>query len=162
MVAETKETFTKMFDNMNEGFRAAWDAGRRTQESFFKNAGETAKFPTGFEPFFTFGERFAREFVPFVGRGFETVAQSFDTGLRANMDVLKAACESSTKPEDGDFYKKSRRVLDAAFDAARTNFDTFSKAGSRAVDNYTTFVQTTCCDESCGKPAAKTTPKTSA
>lgn len=161
MVAETKETFSRVFDNMNESFRAAWDAGRRTQESFFKSATESAKVPSGFEPFFAFGERFAREFVPFVGRGFETVAQTMDNGLRANMDVFKVACECASKPEEGDFYKKSRRVLDAAFDAARTNFDTFSKAGSRVMDNCSTFVQSTCCDESCGRPAAKT-GKTSA
>ena len=126
MVAESKETFTRMFESMNEGFRAAWDAGRRTQETFFKSATESAKFTTGFEPFFACSERFAREFVPFVGRTVETVAQTFDNGIRANVDVFKAACECAVKPEEGDFYKKSRRVFDAAFDAARTNFDAFS------------------------------------
>jgi len=155
MVAETKETMTKMFDCWNEGFRAAFDAGRRAQETWARTFTDVTKNPTGFENFFATGEKMAREFPPFVGKNMETLAQTCDTAYRANLDVFKAATDVAAHPDEGDFYQRSRRVFDVAFDAFRTNVDTFNKAATRGSELCTVFCQAVCtCPES-GKTTSK-------
>lgn len=163
MVAETKETMTKMFDCWNEGFRATLEAGRRAQETWAKAFSEMNTTPLGFEAFFTTGERMAREFAPFVGKNMETFAQTCDTAFRANLDVFKAATEVAAHPEDGDFYKRSRRVFDVAFDAMRTNVDAFSKAAARSNELCSAFYRAvcTCCPET-GKSASPKSGKSGA
>jgi len=155
VVAETKETMGKVFDSWTEGFRAAMDASRRTQETWFKAFSETTKNPFGFEGFFASSEKMAKEFAPFVGRSLDTFANTCDSSVRAGLDVFRAATEVTMRPEDGDFYKKSRRVWDAAFDAVRTNVDAVGKAASRGMENCTAFYQNICGDEF----ACKATPK---
>jgi hypothetical protein len=144
MVVEAKETMTRFFDTMNEGFRNSLDATRRAQESFFKVATDTTKTnPSipGFDAFFTTGERFAKEFTPFVNRSFETFVQTVDAGVRTNVDAFRTVCDMAGRTEDTDVYKKTRKVWDVMFDAARTNFDAFGKTGTRAMENCSAFCQ---------------------
>jgi hypothetical protein len=155
MVAETKENMTQAFDNMNETFRVAMDAGRRTQETFTRSMNDMWKNPMGFDMFFARGEKMAREFMPFMGRNMETFVDSMDTAFRTNMDVVKTATDTAMKGDDADMYRRSRQVFDAAFGAMRTNFETFAKAGSRTMENFSMFCKNTCMDEMCGRGTAK-------
>ncbi|MEK7731070.1 MAG: hypothetical protein AAB363_04365, partial [Planctomycetota bacterium] len=65
MVAETKESMTKVFDCMSESVRTAFDAGRKTQDAWFKAVGEMWKHPGDADRFNNRGERIFREFAPF-------------------------------------------------------------------------------------------------
>lgn len=155
MVAETKDNVMQMFDNMNETFRVAMDAGRRSQESFVRSMGDMWKNPAGFDTFYARGEKFAREFMPFIGRNMETMAESFDTSFRANLDAFRTAANVSMKTEDTDLYRRTRQVFDAAFDAMRTNFEAFGKAGARTMENWSTFCKSSCCEEAGARPGPK-------
>ena|SRR3990172_2513475 len=155
MVAETKENMTKVFDCMSEGVRTAFDAGRRTQDAWFKAMGDIWKRPGDAERFSGRGERIFREFVPFVGKNMEMAAQCCDTGLRTGIDVFKAACDAAAKPGETDAYDTARQVWDATFDAVRTNFDTFGKAGVRTMENCSTFCDAILRDEPAPRPPAQ-------
>ena len=159
MVAEAKETMTRFFDSINEGFRNSLDVTRRAQESFLKAVADTAKTQPnvpGFDAFFTTGERFAKEFAPFVSRNVETFVQSFDTGVRTNVDAFRTLCDVAGKTDDADVYRKTRKMWDIAFDAARTNFDAFGKTGTRAMENCSTFCQAVCGEDVSTKSAGRT------
>jgi hypothetical protein len=122
MVADTKdkqfrdrETMNRMFDWWNEGLRAAWDTGRRTQE----------------------------------------------TWVRAFTEAAQDDFQNTAENEENAFYRRARRVWDAAFDAVRTNADAFGEATMRGMENYTSFFQSLVPEISAGRPAqktAKTTP----
>ena len=152
MVAETKESMAKVFDCMSEGVRTAFDAGRRTQEAWFKAVGEMWKRPGDADGFSARGERVFREWVPFFGKSIEMATQCCDTGMRTGLDVFKTACDAAGKPGDTDPYETTRQVWDATFQAVRTNFDTFGKAGARTMENCSAFCDSILRDE----PASKT------
>lgn len=152
MVAETKESMTKVFDCMSEGVRTVFDASRRTQDAWFKAMGEMWKRPGDADGLSARGERIYREFVPFVGKNLEMAAQCCDAGIRTGVDVFKVACDAAVKPSDTDAYDATRQVWDATFGAVRTNFDTFGKVGARTMENCSAFCDSILRDE----PAAKT------
>jgi hypothetical protein len=156
MVAETKETMSKMFDCWNEGFKAALEANRRTQETWFKTMTDASKNPAGFESFVATGEKVAREVPQFVGKNMETFAQTCDTAFRTNMDLFRAATDFAGNADDGDLYKRSRRMFDMAFDGFRTNLDTFNKAATRSIETCSSFCQAICTPEG----GAKSQPRT--
>ncbi len=151
MVAETKESMTKVFDCVGESVRTAFDAGRRTQEAWFKTMGEMWKNSGDSEVFPVRGERIFREFVPFWGKNMELAAQCCDAGIRTGVDVFKVACDAAVKPGEADAYDATRQVWDATFQAVRTNFDTFGKAGARTMENCSAFCDSILRDEMPGK-----------
>ena len=151
MVAETKESMTKVFDCMSEGVRTAFDAGRRTQEAWFKAVGELWKRPGDADGFTARGERIFREFVPFVGKNMEMAAQCCDAGIRTGVDVFKVACDAASKPGETDAYDSTRQVWDATFQAVRTNFDAFGKAGARTMENCSAFCDSVLRDATAAK-----------
>ncbi len=159
MVAETKDNVMQMFDNVNETFRVAMDAGRRSQETFVRSMNDMWKNPTGFDTFFNFnrGDKMVRDFMPFVGKNMEMMAETMDASFRANMDAFRTATNVTMKNDDADMYRRSRQIFDAAFDAMRTNFETFGKAGARTMENWSTFCKSTCCEESNVRSAPKQT-----
>lgn len=139
MVAETKESVTKVFDCVSESLRTAFDAGRKTQDAWFKAVGEIWKRPGDADGFSAHGERIFREFAPFVGKNLELAVQCCDAGIRTGVDVFQAACDAAGKPGDTDAYDSTRQVWDATFQAVRTNIDTFGKAGVRTLENCSAF-----------------------
>jgi hypothetical protein len=155
MVAETKETVSRMFGCMNDSLRAVVDAGQRTQESWLKASGEAWKRPAEFERLYNRGERIAREWVPFVGKTMDAATQSYDAGFRAGMDAFKTVCDVASKTDDADPYRRTRQLWDAAFDAARTNFDAFAKASARTLENCTAFCESVCSDDVAMRAAGK-------
>ena len=155
MVAETKETMNRMMECWSDGFRAMFDAGRRTQETWFKAMTDASKNPVAFDNFLMTGEKAAREFPPFVGKNMEAFAQACDTTFRGNMDVFKATTEFAAHPEEGDLYQRSRRVFDVAFDAVRNNFDAFNKATTRNAEMCSAFYQAVCTCPEGSRSAAK-------
>ncbi len=151
MVAETKENMTKVLDCVSESVRTAFDAGRRTQDAWFKAVGEMWKRPGDSDRVYGRSERAFREFAPFVGKNLETAAQCCDAGIRSGMDVFKAACDAAGKPADADAYSSSRPLWDATFDAVRSSFETFSKAGVRTMENCSNFCDAILHDENPGR-----------
>ena len=97
----------------------------------------------------------SKEWVPFVGRNVETFTQTCDTGFHTGMDAFKAAFNTNLKTHEGDFSTNSQGVFDAALSAYQTNVDTMAKAGLRAVENCTKFMQATSCDTVSNKTATK-------
>jgi len=154
MVAETKESMTKVFDCMSEGVRTAFDAGRKTHDAWFKAVGEMWKRPGDADGFSANGERIFREFVPFVGKNMEMAAQCCDAGIRTGVGVFNAACDAVGKPGDTDAYDSTRQVWDATLQAVRTNIDTFGKAGVRTMENCSAFCDATLRHETAAKPPA--------
>ena len=152
MVAETKESMTKVFDCMSESVRTAFDAGRKTQDAWFKAMGEVWKRPGDADRFYSRGERVFREWVPFFGKSMEMTTQCCDTGMRTGLDVFKTAFDAVGKPGDADPYETTRQMWGATFEAVRTNFDAFGKAGARTMENCSAFCDSILRDE----PASKT------
>ena len=139
MVAETRESMTRMTDCIADSFRTAFDAGRRTQEAFLKTMGEMWRPHAETDLTAGRGERVMREWAPFVGKSMETFAQTCDTTFRAGTDVFKTACDVATKGPESDPYESSRQVWDATFGAVRNNFDSFGKAGAKTMEHCTAF-----------------------
>lgn len=145
MVAETREGMTKMADCMADSFRTAFDAGRRTQDTFFKAITDMWRQPSDMGCMNMGGinnergERVMREWVPFVGKTMEAFAQTCDTTFRAGTDVFKAGVDVAAKGNEADPYESSRQVFDATFSAVRHGFDAFGKAGAKTMENCTTF-----------------------
>ena len=152
MVAETRETMTKVFDCVTESVRTAFDAGRKTQDAWFKAMGDVWKRPGDVGDVYGHGERVMREWAPFVGKNLETAAHCCDAGMRTGLDVFKAACDATAKPGDTDPYDTTRQVWDATFEAVRTNFDTFGKAGVRTMENCSAFCDAVLREEGVSKP----------
>lgn len=144
MVAETKETMNRMFDSVNSTFRAAFDAGQRAQETWFKQSRDVWQQPGNFDKFFANGERVVRDWVPFVERNVDTAAKSFDSNFRAGMDMFKTACDVAAKADDGELYRKMRSFWDSAFEASRANFEMFTKSFARAFENYAASCEAFC------------------
>jgi hypothetical protein len=156
MVAEGKETVGQMFDQMNETFRTVVDSGRKTQETFFRTMTDTCKNPLGWDQLMSRGEKMARDFMPFLGKNVEALAETFDAGFRANMDVFRAAADATMKSEDNmDFYRRSRQFWDAAFGAFRTGFEALNKASVRAMDNWAGFCRSSCCEDATSRPTSR-------
>jgi hypothetical protein len=152
MVAETKETMTKVFDCVTESVRTAFDAGRKTQDAWFKAIGEAWKHPGDAGNFYANGERVMREWVPFVGKNLEVATHCCDAGMRTGLDVFKAACDATAQPGEADPYNATRQMWDATFEAVRTNFDTFGKAGVRTMENCSAFCDAVLHEETVSKP----------
>ncbi len=147
MVAESKDRMTEVYETWTDNFRTFMDAGRRSQDSLFRAFGEAWKTQPEFEGLFARSERLTREFVPFVGKNVSTVSECVETTVRTGMDVFKAACDAATRTEETDVYRRTRGVWDAAFGAVRTNFEAFTKAGTRVAENCSEFLRSSCCQE---------------
>lgn len=139
MVAETRQNMNKMFDNMNDAFRSAFDASRRAQETWFKAGREMWEQPGDFNRMFAAGEQMSREFAPVVQKNFEMAANAFGANFRAGMDVFNNAFEMTQKGDDANVYEKTRRMFDSAFDVARANMDFVSRATARSIENCAAF-----------------------
>ena len=159
MVHETRETMTKMFDSMNDAFKSAMDAGRRSQEAWFRAFGDMARTPANFDAFRASGEQVTKEWIPFIERNVETFTQTCDSGFRTGMDAFQTAFNVTIKANEGDFFKNSREALDASVNAFQANVDTVSKAGVRTVENCANFVQASICESAPAKAAPKTANK---
>jgi hypothetical protein len=147
MVADTREKVTEMYETWTDNVRAAVDAGRRSQETFFKAFGDLWKTQPEMEGYFSRSERMAREFVPFLGKNVSTMSECMETTLRTGMDVLKAACDSASRQDDSDVYRRTRGVWDSTFGAARANFDAYTKASARMAENCSEFFRSACCTD---------------
>jgi len=158
MVADAKENMTRMFENMTEGFKAAFDTSRRTQDAFLKAVGDFWTRPGDNDKFIARGERVYREWVPFVGKSFETFSQTCDATMRSGMDVFKAACDATNKCGEGDAYDASRQMWDTTFGAVRTGFDTLGKVGAKSMETCSAFCDTVLREEPCTRGAAPSTP----
>jgi len=158
MVAETKQDMTKMFEKTAENVRGAMDAGFGAQQAWFNACGDFFKRAGGFGTVLPQTDKIAKEFGPFVGKSIDAMTDCLDAGFRANMNAFKAACDVTTKMDEGDVYNKSREVMDAAFQAVKTNVDAFGKVGKRTVDNWTTLCSSTCCESQ--PTSGKTTERT--
>lgn len=145
MVAETKQNMSRIFEKTAENVRVAMDAGFGAQQAWFSAFGDLFKRAGGFDSV-PHTDKAAKEFGPFVGRNIEAMTDCLDAGFRANMNAFKTACDVTARMDEGDAYGKSREVMDAAFNAVRTNVDALGKAGKRTVENWTTFCSTTCCE----------------
>ena len=156
MVAETKETMNRMFDSMSDTFRAAFDAGQRAQETWFKTTRDMYHQPVNFDRVFNNGERVMRDWVPFVEKNVDSFAKSVDANFRAGVDMFKTACDVATKADDTDLYRKTRQIWDTAFETFRANLDAYTKMTSRAFENYAAFCE-------CFRPGmTEPTPKSGA
>jgi hypothetical protein len=158
MVAESNETMRRMFESFNDGIRVMMDAGQKSHDAWFRACNEAWRQPAAFD-FDTVthrGERFVNEFGPFVSKNFETFAQACDTGFRSGMEMLQTVCDAAARPDEGDYYKNSRRVWDKAFNTFRLNTEVAAKAGSKTFESCSAFMDSMYCTE----PAGKTTPKT--
>ena len=157
MVAQTTETMQAMLESFNDGVRVMMDAGRQTQQAWFKLLSDSCKMPIGVdtvEPHIH-AQRVLNEFGPLVSRNMETLAQTFDTGMRAGMNVFDTMNEAVSKPEEADLQKKSRKVWDAAFVAFRKNVEAAGNAGTRTLDNCSAFVESVHQREAPSKAASK-------
>lgn len=157
MVAQTTHTMQAMLESFNDGVRVMMDAGRQTQQAWFKLFSDSCQMPIGLdahEPH-PHAERVLNEFGPLVSRNMETLAQTFDTGMRAGMSVFDTMNESVSRPEEADFQKKSRKVWDAAFVAFQKNVEAAGIAGARTLDNCSAFVESVHQREVPSKAASK-------
>ncbi len=157
MVAQTTETMQTMLESFNDGVRVMMDAGRQTQQAWFKLLNDSCKQPIGLdanEPQIH-AERVLSEFGPLVSRNMETLAQTFDTGMRTGMNVFDTMNEAVSKPEEADLQKKSRKVWDAAFVAFRKNVEAANNAGVRTFENCSAFVDSVHRCEAPSKAASK-------
>lgn len=159
MVAQTRNKMTEMFEGLGEGMCAAFDAGRHGQEMMFKAVSDSFRNTAEIEPIAAQTEKVAKAFGPFVGRNFDVMAECFDTAMRTGTDVFRTACKTAANMDELDVYDRSRRMWDAAFSAARTNFETMTKAGTRAFENWSDFCRTTCQPESVMARSAAPTVK---
>lgn len=162
MVTETKETMNKAFDTMNSGFRSAVDCGQRTQETWMNFMRDSWRNPAEIERVTHRGERMMKQFFPFMSETMESFTRACDVNMRAGLGVFKTMCEAATPTEDADLGRKTRQVWDATFEAMRTNFDTMSKVGAKALENYSTFCETAFSDDACcnTKPQSQPTRPT--
>ncbi len=157
MVAQTTETMQAMMESFNDGVRVMMDAGRQTQQAWFKLLNDSCRMPNGFdanEPQIH-AERVLSEFGPLVSRNMETLAQTFDTGMQAGMNVFNTMNEGGSSLEEADLQKKSRKVWDAALVAFRKNVEAASNAGVKTVDNCSAFVESVHRCEAPSKAASK-------
>lgn len=157
MVAETQEAMNKAFDTMTGSFRAAVDAQTKMQERFVESFGTTFQQPENFETVTARNEKFASEFFPFCSRNMEFFAQACEANFRAGLGVVKSACDVMKREDKTDFYKNSRDMFDASFDAFRVGFDTFGKTATKTFENCSEFVEKSCV---CNAPKQATKPAT--
>lgn len=159
MVAETRETMNKMFEQMNAMFTGAVEAGQRTQQTWFDAMTGVGMRPAGFEEFAGRTERIAREWAPFASKNVEVFTQSCDNGVRAGQDAFNAAQDMVMQPAGGDYAKCASRFWDAGFDAIRLNVENFSKTSTQALENCSKFARSVFDDAPVAKSAAKTAAK---
>jgi hypothetical protein len=102
----------RMFDSMSDTFRAAFDAGQRAQDTFFKSTRDFCPQAVNFDRVFNNGERVMRDWVPFVEKNVDSFAKNVDANFRAGMDMFKTAVDVATKADDADLYRKTRQLWD--------------------------------------------------
>lgn len=135
MVSEMKDSTARVFDRMSDGFRTAFEVGRKSQDAWFKTMSDAwGRMPGD-------NQRMVGEWAPFVGKQMETAAQAYDASLRSGLDVFRAAVDIAVRPGDGDPYEATRNFWDTAFGAARTNFDVLGQAGARAMEDCANFCE---------------------
>jgi len=139
MVTDTKEGVDRVMDTMGNGFRAAIDAGQRTQEAFFRASREALRNPGEFDRFFTRSEKVTREWVPFVERNMSAIADVVNTNMRAGIQMFRETCDIAVHSDDTDLYKRTRQFWNNAFEAMRTNFDTVAQAATRSLEACSMF-----------------------
>jgi hypothetical protein len=75
------------------------------------------------------------------------------------MDAWKTAFDATWKANESDFNTRSRKFWDATAKAVSMNADTFAKAGVRAVENLTDFMQAGRREPASARGPAKTDAK---
>ena len=148
----------RMFDSMSDTFRAAFDAGQRAQETWFKTTREMSQQPVNLDRMFNNGERVMRDWVPFVEKNVDNVAKTVDANFRAGLDMFKTACDVASRGDDNELYRKTRQFWDTAFETMRANMDLFTRMTSRSFENYAAFCE--CFRPAMHEPTTKPTAKT--
>jgi len=148
MVTDVRENMNKFFDTMGDGVRAAFDAGQRTQEAFWRTTQEAWKRPADLDRFMNRGAKMMREWVPLVTRNLDTFADACDRNMRSSVDICKNTLDVATNPEQGDLYAKTRQLWDSAFDMMRSNFEVMAKATARTMEACSNFCDNIGCEES--------------
>lgn len=157
MVTETRETMNKAFETFNDGFRSAVDASQRTQETWFNFMRDAWRRPADMDRMFQRSERIINEWMPFVGTNMNTMVKAYDTNLRAGMEVFKTFFDNMSRGENTDMGKATRQVWDAAFEAARTNFDVMNRVSARTLENCAAFCEAAFGNE-CGTTRTQSQP----
>lgn len=133
MVTETKESMKHTMDAMANGVEAGFEAGRKAQKAWF-DAFNNFYGMAGWEKVMG-QEGFAKEFVPMVAKHSEAMVDCFESAFKSNFKAVSTAFDGDTN----DVFGSTRSFWDNSFDAARTNFEQFSKSGRVAFDDWSQF-----------------------
>ena len=131
-----------MVETVNNSFRAAFDAGQRTQEAFFRASHEALRSPD-VDRFFPNGDKLMKQWVGYVGRNMEAMADAVNANFRSAIDIWDVA----TRNDQRDVYERTRQMWDAAFEGARTNFDVATKAANRTMELFSSMCDCSCCGD---------------
>ncbi|MBI1825390.1 MAG: hypothetical protein HY287_05505 [Planctomycetes bacterium] len=149
MVTDVKENMNKFFDTMGDGVRAAFDAGQRTHEAFWRTTQDAWKRPADMDRFMNRTTKVMREWAPLMSRNLDTFADACEMNIRKGVDICKNTLEVTTNPDEGDLYAKTRQLWDSAFDVMRSNFEVMAKATARTMQACSNFCDTVgCCEDS--------------
>jgi hypothetical protein len=148
MVTDMKENMNKFFDTMGNGVRAAFDAGQRTHEAFWRTTQDAWKRPADMDHFMNRSTKVMREWAPLVSRNLETFADACEMNIRKGVDICKNTLEITTNREEGDLYAKSRQLWDSAFDVMRSNFEVIAKATAQTMQACSSICDTVGSDDS--------------
>jgi len=149
MVANTNETMTKMFDSMNDTFKATMSAFGRMQECYTKPFAGVNQEPTDSKvtPFAQAGfKNVAKGWVPFVEKNFETFNETCHAAFDAGLKAMKTAATAAPEGNNVDFAKGTQRAFAATMEAFDANMSTLGKACVRTTENCTKLMHSVVSD----------------
>lgn len=149
MVKDNKEMFNTMFDTMNESMKAAVEFGRRTQETFFSNAGEKFKVDNQVCEFQHRANRSFEAFTPFVQKNVEAGMTLVDANSKAGMAFFRTGIDATQDVNADNLQQKTREFFDASFKLFKHGLDNYADATNKAVNNFNELFKvanTTCCE----------------
>jgi len=138
---QTKTDGTKdMFDNANDSFRSAIDAGMKFQRDTFDMMTKAFNFGG-----FNCGdvnervEENTTEAVNMVRKNAEQTQKAFDETCKSGLGMIRKNFDLM-KTEDKDLVSRATDMWTAGFDALKANVDTTAKTATQVMETYSEFV----------------------
>ena len=143
-MAQTTQTKTEntqdMFENANNSFRSAIDAGMKFQRDTFDMMTKAFNFGG-----FNFGdvnervEENTTEAVNMVRKNAEQTQKAFDESCKNGLGMIRKNFDMM-KNEDKDMVARATDMWTAGFDALKSNVDTTAKTATQVMETYSEFV----------------------
>lgn len=151
------DNMTDVLDRILTGFKAAMDAGCKTQQTWLRamSGWSAVTVPAGLDDACARRDRMAREWGSFVAATTETASGMLNKSAEAGKAWIDTACETFKADNAVDAAARTGRLWDTGVEAFVTQIDAVGQAQAATMERFARFCGPGADGPAGGKPHAK-------